>query len=370
MSNIQDYARPTQLMRESSINILDLGCKMNDPSFKDNAKILTAAFQKAFARSNNLEFYFPGGALYTYDTIELPRRSGIRIKGNGPQYDRLNSNSFWSPPDSTISTFFNIGGPTSRIIYMGPVEKPCMLLMGAGTTIDGLVLQDGEAPENFKPPIRPGSIGIKVNGNDGIPTSKTYFPVLSMFNWDTAIKVTRDPEPQGENNSDTMIFGILIALECRTVYRVESWQSVDHIFHYVHTAANETVFDFEHGGGLMVNAHECMPTWGRYPGTTVLRLGEQRFNDNTCFFRFNYLKTDGGFHGLKLLKTNSLLYGRIIMDGLIAVTDLIMDPNPVDIYKDASGFCGNLALEINMAYGGLTYDGKVWPPQTTKNKWS
>lgn len=346
----------------SSLNILDLGCKINDSGFKDNAKLINAALHRAYSRGYNTEFYFPGGLLCTYDTIEFPKRTGIAVRGNAIQYTSINENAYWSPtpiPD----TFNNVGGPVSRIGYLGPAEKPAVFLRGSGTRIDGLTIQDGlyVAENQNKPPIRPGSVGIAVEGNNGLPTSKTYFPSLALFGWDTGIKCLGTPEHQ----TDSLIYGVLFIMNCKTAYRVESWQSVDHVIQYLHTAANETIFDFEHGGGLVVNYHQFMPTWGRWPSTLLLRLGAQKFNPNTCWFNIENLKVDGGFPDFKLLRVENRLWGKVRIHGL-------MCESKTKPAEDAVTFlvpCPDLNVDIDVIQAGRSYNGRKYPATTLRNRW-
>ena len=114
----------------AQINVVrDLGCKLDDYDF-DNGPILNAAFARVGKASRgmlNEEFYLPGGAIVFKTPLELPKKTGLSIRGNGMALG-FNEASYER----------GTGGPASRLVYIGPADKPAITYHGLGLKLDGI----------------------------------------------------------------------------------------------------------------------------------------------------------------------------------------------------------------------------------------
>ncbi len=99
----------------------------------------------------------------------------------------------------------------SRLVYIGPADKPAITNRGMGLRLDGLTIQRGAYPSPPAPAERDGSIGLLIEGYNGIPTGKICAPQMSFLQFDTAIYASAKPT---ENHADQNQFGYIWAQHC------------------------------------------------------------------------------------------------------------------------------------------------------------
>jgi hypothetical protein len=230
---------------DAQINVVrDLGCKLDDYGF-DNGPILNAAFArvgKASAGLLNEEFYLPGGAIVFKTPLVLPKKTGISIRGNGLA---LGFNEASYEPERG-------GGPASRLVYIGPADKPAITYNGFGLKLDGVAIQRGHYPHPFVPTPRDGSIALYIAGDNVPGTGKIHAPQLAIFRFDTAIVAGAQPF---ESHADQNQFGYLWVQHCWTAFRSENLQSVGNQFQFLAVIGGcDTVFDMRRGGNLIVDS--------------------------------------------------------------------------------------------------------------------
>jgi hypothetical protein len=292
------------LAREASaqINVVrDLGCKLDDFAF-DNGPILNAAFARVGQAKQgmlNEEFYFPGGAIVFKTPLVLPRKTGVAIRGNGITI---------ALPEGEFGRTDRTGGPASRLVYVGPADKPAITYRGMGLRLDGLTIQRGAYPSPPAGPVRDGSIGLLIEGYNGIPTGKLYAPQLSFIRFDTAIHISALPK---ENHADQNQFGYVWSQSCATVFRSDNLQSVGNQFQFLAVGGQcETVFDIRRGGDLFVD------TLILNTKALVFKLRDVEHNTN-CFVIRN-LKADNNSVGWRLVEMQKPRPVRIHVDGHIS----------------------------------------------------
>lgn len=320
----------------AQINVVrDLGCKLDNYNF-DNGPILNAAFARVGQAGQggiNEEFYFPGGAIVFKTPIVLPRKSGVSIRGNGITL---------ALPEGDYKRADKPGGPASRLVYVGPANKPAITYGGMGLRLDGLTIQRGAYPSPPAGPERDGSIGLLIEGYNGLPTGKICAPQLSFIRFDTAIYVSDKPtEWHGDQNQ----FGYLWVQSCATVFRSDNIQSVGNQFQYLAVGGGgcDTVFDIRRGGDLYVD------TLILNAKALVLKIRDAGINMNN--YEIRTLKGDNNAAGFRLIEMQKPRSVRIHISGNIGKTTvpatdaikLLGDPKTQDVVVD------------------LWWQGKHWP---------
>ena len=308
----------------AQINVVrDLGCKLDDFNF-DNGPILNAAFArvgKASLGQLNEEFYLPGGAIVFKTPLVLPKKTGISIRGNGITI-ALNENSYHNLT----------GGPASRLVYVGPADKPAISYYGMGLKLDGVTIQRGQYPHPPAPPKRDGSIALAIAGDSGPGTGKIVAPQLSIIQFDTAIKTSSRPN---NTHADQNQFGYLWVQDCWTVFRCENPQSVVHQFQLMMVGGwCDTIFDVRRGGDLVVDQLVM--------NNPALVLKTDILDANDCSFEIRSMKVDNNSSGWRLLemtKPGPLRFhaaghiGRLATPGPDAIK-LLGDPQYQDVRID------------------------------------
>jgi hypothetical protein len=310
----------------AQINVVrDLGCKLDDYSF-DNGPILNAAFARVGQAGQgmlNEEFYFPGGAIVFKTPLVLPRKTGVSIRGNGITI---------ALPEVNFKNPKLTGGPASRLVYIGPADKPAITYRGMGMRLDGLTLQRGQYPLRPAEPPRDSSIGLMIESYNGIPTGKMVVPQLVLIGFDTGIYVSALPI---ENNADLNQFGYLWSQSCATVYRSDNLQSVANQFQFLGVGGwTNTVFDIRRGGDLVVD------TLVLNSNALVLKLRDVEMNSNS--YEIRTLKVDNNGTGWRLVEMQKPRSVRIHVSGHMSrhatpATDaikLLGDPKHQDVCID------------------------------------
>jgi hypothetical protein len=284
---------------QAQINVVrDLGCKLDDFNF-DNGPILNAAFARVGQAGQgmlNEEFYFPGGAIVFKTPLVLPRKTGVSIRGNGITI---------ALPEVSFKNSKFTGGPASRLVYVGPADKPAVIYRGMGMRLDGITLQRGQYPLKPAEPPRDGSIGLMIESYNGIPTGKMVVPQLAIIGFDTGIYVSALPI---ENNADLNQFGYLWAQSCATVFRSDNLQSVANQFQFLGVGGwTDTVFDIRRGGDLVVD------TLVLNSKSLVLKLRDVEMNSNS--YEIRTLKVDNNGTGWRLVEMEKPRSVRILVSG-------------------------------------------------------
>jgi hypothetical protein len=270
----------------AQINVVrDLGCKLDDWEF-DNGPLLNAAFERVGTTAQgglNEEFYLPGGAIVFKTPLVLPKKTGFAMRGNGIT---LGMNE----PAYTLAN--GLGGPASRLVYIGPSDQPAITYRGAGMKLDGVVLQRGKYPHPPAEAPRDGSVALRIEGNSGIPTGKLYAPQMAILGFDTAIHVTDKPTPR---HADQNQFGYLWVQNCGTTFRCDNAQSVGNQFGLLSVGHFcDTIFDIRRGGNLTVT------TLLLNTKALVFRLHDPSLNSND--FTILSMKVDSGAKGWRLVE--------------------------------------------------------------------
>lgn len=311
---------------QAQINVVrDLGCKLDDFTF-DNGPILNAAFERVGQAGRgmlNEEFYFPGGAIVFKTPLVLPRKTGVALRGNGITI---------ALPEGEFKQPGRIGGPASRLVYIGPADKPAVTYRGMGLRLDGLTIQRGPYPSPPAAPPRDGSVGLLIEGWNGIPTGKISAPQMSIIRFDTAIYASDVPS---ENHADQNQFGYLWAQSCGTVFRCNNIQSVGNQFQFLAVGGwCDTVFDIQRGGDLVVDTLVL--------NTTALVLKVRDVELNTNSYEIRTLKVDNIANGWKLIEMQKPRPVKIHVNGhasrrAVPAPDaikLLGDPSKQDVKVD------------------------------------
>jgi hypothetical protein len=213
--------------------------------------------------------------------LELPKKTGISIRGNGLA---LGYNE--------AAYVKGAGGPASRLVYIGPADKPAITYRGMGLKLDGVTIQRGQYPQPPAPAKRDGSIGLYIAGDEYPGTGKLYAPQLAIFQFDTAI--VAGPQP-AETHADQNQFGYLWVQHCWTVFRSDNMQSVGNQFQFLAVGGGcDTVFDMRRGGDLVV---DLLTLNNR---ARVMKLRD--VTDNTNSYEIRTLRVDNNAAGWQLVE--------------------------------------------------------------------
>jgi hypothetical protein len=305
----------------AEINVVrDLGCRLDDWDF-DNGPLLNAALARVGSPAQqklNEEFYLPGGALVFKTPLVLPRKTGVSIRGNGITI-ALSENAFFGDATS--------GGPASRLVYIGPPDQPAITYRGMGLKLDGVTLQHGRSPHPPAPPPHDGSIGLKFEGYNGLPTGKIFAPQLAILGFDTAIDISADPT---EKHADQNLFGYLWIQNCWTVFRSDNPQSVGNHFQHLVIGGGwcDTVFDLQRGGDLIVD------TMILNTRALVLRLRD--LSRNSCYYDLRFVKFDNIAAGWRLVQMEKPGPLRLRVAGHIGGR-AAPGPDPIQLLGDPAG---------------------------------
>ncbi|MGD9634483.1 MAG: hypothetical protein AB7U97_14480 [Pirellulales bacterium] len=262
-------------------NLLDAGCRLNDPTF-DNGPILNELLRKMGGNFGdqkgwiNTSLYLPAGGCWFKTPIETLGKTGLRLRGNGLA-NVQNENAYWSPNLAAL------GGPASRLIYVGDPATPAIRLHGLGDIWDGVVLQNGQQPNVRQTVVSDGSVGIEMAGDHQPPQGKVEFRSLAVHGFETAIHAVGDVG--GHADESEVGFGWF--QDCRTVFHSDCPQTVCWHFRKLAVAGlAETVFDFQGGGSMSCEQLSLMAK------ALVFRIAKPA--EHTAEFRLNHLKVDAG----------------------------------------------------------------------------
>lgn len=277
------------------INLVEAGCRPNDPSF-DNAPIVNRILEQLGGNFGSeagwltTSLYLPAGGFYAHTPVESPLKTSFRIRGNGLAH-ALHENHYWSPNRKAM------GGPASRWIYAGEPfvggrPLPAFRIHSLGDIIDGLVVQRGQLPNNRTDLVRDGSIAFELCGDTQPPVGKTEFRSLAVLGFDTGIHAAG---VAGESHADESRVGFAWFQDCRTVFRSDAVQATQWHFGTLKVAGQcETVFDWQQGGGMLVDQLSLMAK------ALVFKLREPK--EQLAAYRINSLKVDGVCAGWRLLE--------------------------------------------------------------------
>jgi hypothetical protein len=320
---------------QAQINVVrDLGCKLDDYSF-DNGPILNAAFArvgKASLGQFNEEFYLPGGAIVFKTPLVLPKKTGISIRGNGITI---------ALPEGAYHNL--AGGPATRLVYVGPADKPAISYYGMGLKLDGVTIQRGKYPTPPSPPQRDGSIALAIAGDESPGTGKIVAPQLSIFQFDTAILASARPN---NTHADQNQFGFLWVQNCWTVFRSDNVQSVGNQFQLLMVGGScDTVFDIRRGGDLVIDQLVL--------NNAALVLKTDRVDVNDCSYEIRTMKVDNFSAGWRLLEMTRPAPIRFHAAGHIG-RRATPAPDAVKLQGDPQ----NQDVRID-----FWWDGKRWPAE-------
>ena len=268
----------TESLRAQLNQLLPVACVTGDRSF-DNGPQINGELAKLKG-----EVELPSGAIYYTTPIVLPARTGISLKGQGITL-ALPPNSF-DPVHPLMK-----GGPATRLIYLGPADKPAIKVLGCHAKIEGITLQRGDVANPPAPPARDGSVGIQIGGTTGLNTGKLLAPQLSVIGFDCAITTyaTSDAESADQN-----VFGQLWVEHCWTVFRSTNKQSVGNHFQDLTVGGYcGTVFDIQQGGKDL-----CDALWLNN-AALVVKLREPQHN--VASFGIGFMCVDNNAAGWRLL---------------------------------------------------------------------
>lgn len=268
-------------VRARLLSIEDFGATPDDPaSAARNVAAINRALQ-ACGRDYYLPLIVPGRAYYINDTIEIPKRTGYALIGNGGG----------SQVHEVEHKENKIGGPQSRLVWSGPPDRPMVRYRGAGLYWQGVQLhgrpKDSDAPK--------AAIGLLVeNGQNALGTGKINAPYFAAFQCRAGIQFGSE---WAADNGDVSQFGRLHIADCDVGMKVVGRLSQEFVIQYVRNQRCGVVFDFDGGGELHVYGGQ---TLGR--GGTLLRLGN--VNPESAAFRIQgwHVDRQGPGTSFKLLE--------------------------------------------------------------------
>lgn len=292
--------------------VADGGCVLND-SRVDNGPLLSSIYDRIAHNGPagsfwpqkpdgwiNLPIFHPGGTLWCQTPVTTPKRSGLRLVGVGFG-QALNENSYWGPNRGVN------GGPVSRIGYNGAKPANILTLNGFGTTIDGIMLQDGACAERVpETKSRSGSVGLVVAGHAYPPSGKHDLRSLSIINCDTAVVASKVPD---HTHADETSIGKIWTENCRRLFYSDNVQAVGWRWHDVGIGWGCQVgWEFVEGGSVTVDGLSLM--------SPALILKCHQAVHNTAGFNFGYVRVDGDMAGWRACEVDG--YGiRLRMGGEI-----------------------------------------------------
>lgn len=275
-------------------NLVDAGCRANDPAF-DNGPLINAALARCGGNPGkeagwiNTSLYLPGGGWFVKTPLATPTKTGLRVRGNGLAHG-LNENHYYSPGLS------GMGGPASRLIYVGPASEPALRLNGVGEIWDGICLQRGvfQNPTS-KTVVDAGSVGLAVAGRDQPPTGKHGLRSLALANFDRAIVLSNRPDA---THADESLVGHVWFENCKTaVYCDANIQALNWVFQKVEIGWGvERVYDAPRGGAIVFDHVALMSP------ALVFRCNPE---NNTGSYKIGWLHVDNMAKGWRLIETTS-----------------------------------------------------------------
>lgn len=274
----------SQQRTPTEFNVLDAGVVLNDPAF-DNGPILNALFARAGTMKGaiNTGFYIPGGAVFFSTPIVLPVRTGLRIRGNGITLGRV---------EAEYSGRKQMAGPASRLVYLGPCERPAITYPGVGLCMDGITIQRGGFTD---PPTRPptdGSIGLAISANVGLPSGKAWFPQLAVIGFDRGIETLNNGD---QNHADNCAFGFLIAQNNNRAFYFGCGQGMDFVMQHLFVAFNtQVVFDCGNCGHVRCEFIQL--------GSNALVIRTGSLGNSNSWIDLPHIKVDDYSTGWRLLE--------------------------------------------------------------------
>lgn len=268
------------LPRGCELNLLDAGCRPDDPEF-DNAAPINAALRRRGAGTTSI--YLPAGAFYFRTPIEAPLWTGLRLRGNGLSYVL---------PEGHYGGPRGFGGPASRLVYAGDAATPAVRLHSLGDIWDGVVLQRGPGPDhNRTAPVTDGSIGIEFCGDQYPPQGKTELRSIAILGFDTAIHAAGE---HLDGHADESEVGFAWIQDCRTAFRSDGVQATMWHFRTLKVGGQcETVFDWQRGGGMLCTQLSLMAP------ALVFRLAQPVHHYSS--FKISHLRVDSAHPNWRLL---------------------------------------------------------------------
>jgi hypothetical protein len=309
-----------------------VACVTGDRTF-DNGPLINFELAKLEG-----EVDLPAGAIYTQTTIVMPRRTGISLRGQGATI-ALPPNSFdLANPACT-------GGPATRIIYIGPADKPAIKFLGCMGRLDQLTIQRGDCTNPPAPMPRDGSVGLQIGGSVGLNTGKLLCPQLSIIGFDTAINVVATSDNE---SSDQNVFGQLWIEHCWTGFKCNAKQSVaNHFQDITFGGYGDTVFDIQQGGKNIVDNLSL--------NNRALVLKWKEPQHNTASFDLRWLCVDNNAAGWRLIDVDKAWGLNFSVRGEIG-NRATPGANPVSI-KGGKPENHEISIEI---WDGSTYRPWAW----------
>jgi hypothetical protein len=255
------------------LDVLDLGCRIDDPSFHDNARLINEALvEMQLGQREWATLVLPPGELYTYEDIVFPPKTGMAMFGTGSGLTyQLGA---WEHTPKMP------GGRTSKIVRVDGGEGGAVIrLQGFGTALSNFVIQGRRKPKSWKESEgERAAYGILVEGRGGVagdpPTGKHHFDNLTFIEVRTPFYFPRNDVL--EHHADSCTYGKIIATGFDTFFHAVNLQSISHTFYsdveLIGGAYPQVAFHVERGGDLKVN--KLM--W--YTVGTILKLGQNEPN--------------------------------------------------------------------------------------------
>lgn len=280
--------------RPTELNIRDAGCRPNDRTF-DNGPILNRLFANLGSNPGqepgwiDTSLYWPAGGFYFSTPLEEPKKTSLRIRGNGLT-GVYGENSYYSPNRSAP------GGAASRGIYIGPAESPALTMRSAHSVWDGITLQRGTFGNGpLAAPNLDGSVGIRVSGEVGPGTGKHDFRLIGLLGFNVAFEAVLAP---GGSHADECDIGHAWVQDCTELLRSSCPQTTGWHFGKLAVAGQcSTVFNMLDGGGLSVEHLNLMSS----AQPLLMKLKAPR--EHVASYAINYLKIDGACTGWRLVET-------------------------------------------------------------------
>lgn len=247
----------------------------------DDKKDDTEAIQKLFAERHGKVIVIPGKRYLISDTIVIPKRAGFHVIGAGFNAGGIN------PRHSMM-------GNASRLVWIGPDDRPMVVSHGRGLIWNGVELHG--RPWYRNEPERPrAKIGFLVaKQGRGIGVGKQFFPAMAIYECENGFQAGTT---EGEHNCDNLIFGYLSLGNCTYGFRTRNHMAMDLHFQYVKGGGKmDALFYFERGGAAHIQGLGMHSRGVK----TLMKIGWNGRNNG--FFSINNAKIDAQASELKMIE--------------------------------------------------------------------
>ncbi len=281
----------------TSINVMDAPYSLV-PSYistsQETATRNTAVLNALFALRQPLSIYIPGYGFVINDTLIIQPRTSFSVYGNGVGFPE---------PEANYLTYN--GGQCSRLIWVGPLDRPMVRNKGYGTQWDNVMLQGAEANGTFAQMTGTAissmaACGMLVESNQsglgvGKMNSRGFVPALCQ----TGIMWGED---WNVDNSDESHFDRFEAQYCGVGWRQLSRQALGFTIDYFAGLGTRTGMYLQGGGKIDIIQGVAI-----HPNSKFIVVGPPGLETNGAQITIQSLSVDNNFGTGVLLQANDTL---------------------------------------------------------------